>query len=265
MPPGDPLFRPLVSAADYLAAVELQKLTWGRDSSEIAPLSILKVAQKVGGVAAGAFSPDGQMLGFVFGLTGVRDGKPLHWSHMLAVDPSARDQGLGTRLKLFQRELLLPLGVDLVEWTFDPLEARNAHVNFNHLGAGVSAYVRDMYEGETGSDLARGIGTDRLIVAWRITSRRVLDAIAGRRPDAAPYREAPIVNPGAGDGELPDAATVRIETPANIQEVKEADPAQGAAWRAATRRAFEQSFAAGYQVDVFYRDQGRTFYGLKRT
>lgn len=260
---GDITLRPLCSAADYLAAVELQKLTWGRDSSEIAPLSILKIGQKVGGVSAGAFAVDGRLLGFVFGLTGVRDGRPIHWSHMLAVDPESRDLGLGTRLKLYQRELLLPLGVELVEWTFDPLEARNAYVNFNHLGAGVSSYVREMYEGETGSELARGIGTDRLIVAWRIESQRVADALAGRRPDSALYREAPIAN--GADFELPVGETVRIETPANIQAVKDSDPDAGAAWRASTRRAFEHYLAAGYEVDAFFRaPDGRCYYGLKR-
>jgi predicted GNAT superfamily acetyltransferase len=274
---GDITLRSLSSPADYLAAVELQKLTWGRDSSEIAPLSILKIAQKVGGVSAGAFAPDGRLLGFVFGLTGVRDGKPVHWSHMLAVAPESRDLGLGTRLKLYQRELLLPLGVELVEWTFDPLEARNAHVNFNHLGAGVSAYVRDMYEGETGSDLAKGIGTDRLIVAWRIASQRVVDVIAGRRPETTQYRDAPIANPCGAEIELPplgppvdggmkNLPVVRIETPANIQAIKDSDPNAGAAWRASTRRAFEHYLPSGFVVDAFFRDpDGRCYYGLIRT
>src|SRR6201999_2681869 len=103
-----------------------------------------------------------------FGLTGVRGGRLVHWSHMLAVAPGARDLGLGTRLKLFQRDLLRELGVLSVLWTYDPLEARNAHLNLNRLGAEVVEYVEDMYAGEMGSDLAEGIGTDRFIVDWRI-------------------------------------------------------------------------------------------------
>src|SRR6185295_11484427 len=123
---GEILFRPLAGADDYAACVELQRTTWGRDFQETVPGSVLKICQKVGGVAAGAFAADGRLLGFVFGLTGVRAGSPpclVHWSHMLAVVPEARDLGLGTRLKLYQRELLLPLGVERVEWTYDPLEA----------------------------------------------------------------------------------------------------------------------------------------------
>src|SRR5205085_3600896 len=136
--------------------------TWGESFAEAVPGSILKICQKVGGVAAGAFEVGGEerLLGFVFGLTGVRHGRLAHWSHMLAVLPEARDLGLGTRLKLYQRDLLLPLGVESVLWTFDPLEARNAHLNLNRLGAEVLEYVEDMYAGELGSELSKGIGTD---------------------------------------------------------------------------------------------------------
>ncbi|HYO12137.1 MAG TPA: GNAT family N-acetyltransferase, partial [Thermoanaerobaculia bacterium] len=118
--PADLTFRPLSSLPDYEACIELQRMTWGRDFSDVVPLSILKIVQKVGGIAAGAFAPDGRMLGFIFGVTGVRDGRPLHWSHMLAVDPEARDLGLGTRLKLYQRELLVQSGVEEMQWTYDP-------------------------------------------------------------------------------------------------------------------------------------------------
>ena len=124
---------------------------------------------------------------------------------MLAVDREARDLGLGTRLKLYQRELLLPLGVEEVRWTFDPLEARNAHLNLNHLGAEVAEYVEDMYAGEMGSELRRGIGTDRFILSWQIAGERVE---RGSRPTGAagaeePFREAPVVNPESADAGAP--------------------------------------------------------------
>src|ERR1044072_6075634 len=183
----DVTLRRLCSEQDYAACVELQRATWGRQYEEVVPGSILKVAQKVGGLAAGAFDRDGHLLGFVFGLTGVRSGRLVHWSHMLAVAPEARDLGLGTRLHIHQREELLPIGVESVQWTFDPLEARNAHVNLNHLGAEVAEYVEDMYGGEMGSELAHGIGTDRLIVDWRIASDRACRALAGESPDAGPF------------------------------------------------------------------------------
>lgn len=262
--PDGVTFRPMESLPDYEACIELQRLTWGRDFSDVVPLSILKVTQKAGGIAAGAFSREGQMLGFVYGLAGWEEGGPFHWSHMLAVDPHARDLGLGTRLKLYQREALLPLGIEEVRWTFDPLEARNAHLNFNHLGAEVAEYVEEMYAGELFSDLAKGIGTDRFIVSWKIAGERVARALEDRRAGSeAPFREAPVA-----DQELPEAPRVRIEIPENVQAVKEKDMDEAAAWRASTRRAFEHYLGRGYRVEAFYRDHrdndSRCFYGLEK-
>jgi predicted GNAT superfamily acetyltransferase len=262
-------FRPLSSVGDFDACIEIQRLTWGRDFSDVVPLSILKIVQKTGGIAAGAFTVDGRMLGFVLGLTGLRgagDIRPFHWSHMLAVTPAGRDLGLGTRLKLYQRECLLPLGIEEIQWTYDPLESRNAHLNFNHLGAGVAEYVEDMYEGEMGSDLAQGIGSDRFIVSWRIASERVAKAMRDKRAGSGePFREAPVVNPGGLVGDLPAASRVRVEIPESIQAVKAERPAAARAWRESTRHAFEAYLARGHRVEAFYRDRtaGRCYYGLE--
>jgi predicted GNAT superfamily acetyltransferase len=258
--------RALKSTADYAACVELQHATWGRSFAEAVPGSILKICQQVGGVAAGAFDPEGRLLGFVFGLTGVRGGRLAHWSHMLAVDPGARDLGLGTRLKLFQRDLLLPLGVESVLWSYDPLEARNAHLNLNRLGVEVQEYVEDMYAGEMGSELAHGIGTDRFIVNWRIAGPRAARALAGGLIGGGEvFAEAPLARL---DGTLPEEPRVRVEVPASIQDLKAERPDEAAAWRAATRRAFEHYLGMGYKVTAFYRDRrdletGRCFYGLE--
>ncbi len=260
-------FRPLSSVADYHACIELQRATWGRDFSDVVPLSILKIVQKTGGIVAGAFTPDGRLLGFVLGLAGLRrDGQPFHWSHMLAVDPAGRDLGLGTRLKLYQRECLIPLGIEEVQWTYDPLESRNAHLNFNHLGAGVAEYVEDMYEGELFSDLARGIGTDRFVVSWRIASERVARALRDHRAGCEePFRQAPVANPGGELRELPTAPRVRVEIPEDVQAVKTERPEAAVAWRESTRRAFEGYLARGYRVEAFYRDpvERRCYYGLE--
>lgn len=258
----DVILRSFEHAEDYRACVEVQRATWGQDFSDAVPASVLKISQKVGSVAAGAFAPDGRLLGFVWGLTGVRDGRPFHWSHMLAVVPEARDLRLGTRLKLFQRELLLPLGVAEVEWTYDPLEARNAHLNLDLLGARPVQYVEEMYADEMGSELARGIGTDRFIVRWEIASDRVAAALAGQpagRPDR--FAAAPVIGLDAGD--LPGGERVRVEIPANIQAVKAERPDEAAAWRQVTRRALQHYFGRGYRVEAYLREGDRRFYGLE--
>ncbi len=153
---GTVTLRSLEQLRDFEACVELQRETWGRDFSSCVPAPVLMVAQKVGGVTAGAFDGDERLLGFVFGITGYSGGRPLHWSHMLAVREDARDTGLGVKLKLYQRELLLQQGVDTARWTFDPLVAKNAHINLNRLGAVVVEHVENMY-GDSNSTLhARG-------------------------------------------------------------------------------------------------------------
>jgi predicted GNAT superfamily acetyltransferase len=264
-PPTDGVtFRSFSSTEDYQACVELQHVIWGRDFSDVVPLSILKINQKVGGVSAGAFAADGRLLGFVWGMTGVRGGKPFHWSHMLGVHPEARDLRLGERLKHFQRELLLPLGVAEVEWTYDPLEARNAHLNLNKLGAEVKEYVEDMYAGEMGSELARGIGTDRFIVRWPIASPRVEEPSPA---EPSVWATAPILGTEIGEETvpLPLVPRVRVEIPPDIQAVKHEQPDLAAAWRRSTRRAFLHYFGRGYRVTAYLREADRRFYGLSAT
>jgi predicted GNAT superfamily acetyltransferase len=264
--PEELTFRSFDRPGDYHACVDLQKSIWGQDFSDVTPSSVLKISQKVGGVAAGAFAPDGRILGFVWGLTGVRDGRFFHWSHMLGVHPDARDLRLGTRLKLLQRELLLPLGIEDVEWTYDPLEARNAHLNLNHLGALPVEYVEDMYAGEMGSDLAEGIGTDRFIVRWSIASDRVAGILAGApASDPSAFAGTPVLGLEAADEEfpLPEAPRVRVEIPASIQDVKAARPDEAPVWRQSTRRAIEHYLARRYRVTAYLREGDRRFYGLE--
>ena len=164
--------RPLQTLDELRACVTLQRETWGDEFTDVVPASILKVSQRVGGVAAGAFDADGKLLGFVYGLTGVEDGRIVHWSDMLAVRPEARNLGLGRRLKDFQRHAVQQVGGVVIYWTYDPLVARNAHLNINVFGAHIAEYVEDMY-GETESPLHRGIGTDRFIVAWPVADAEV--------------------------------------------------------------------------------------------
>ena len=131
---GSHIIRPFETMQEFHSCVELQEQTWGHGFSERVPTAILKVSQILGGVAAGAYSEDGDLEGFVFGMTGIRDDQLVHWSDMLAVTEHARDAGLGTQLKAYQREQVLARGVEKMLWTFDPLQSRNAHLNFVKLG-----------------------------------------------------------------------------------------------------------------------------------
>ncbi|HEX7088835.1 MAG TPA: GNAT family N-acetyltransferase [Longimicrobiales bacterium] len=257
--------RPLRTHEDFAACVELQRLTWGGDYTDIVPASLLKVVPKVGGVVAGAFGGDGRMLGFVFGVTGIRGGRVAHWSHMLAVRPEARNLGIGRRLKEYQREMAAKLGAEAIYWTFDPLIARNAHLNLTRLGAEVVEYSPDMY-GRTGSDL-HVLGTDRLVVVWRIAE----GAPAGARAVApVGVDAAPIVNRGPGGEPLADTAVfaehplVRIEVPADIEGVRASSMDLAMRWREAIRRAFSWYLGRGYRVVGFSREleAGRCHYAL---
>ena len=217
--------------SEFAACVDLQRETWGRSYSDVVPVSMMQVAVKVGGICMGAFGPGGELRGFVFGVTGVRRGEPAHWSHMLAVRPEARDLGLGRRLKLAQADALRAAGVKTVYWTYDPLVARNAHLNLNLLGATVDEYVPDMY-GRSDSDLHR-LGTDRFVVKWCLEGE-------GGAPGDADYTEAEVVE-------------VRI--PGDIEAVEARSVEEALAWRETTRRAFTRLLGAGARVAGFSRDR----------
>ncbi len=270
----DITLRPLRSLDDFQQCVALQRETWGEEFGECVPPSILLVSQKVGGVAAGAFDADERLLGFVFGLSGVRAGRLAHWSDMLAVRAEARGLGLGRRLKGYQRELLLERGIEVAYWTYDPLEAGNAHININRLAARPVEYVPDMYGSATGSLLHAGLATDRLVVEWALTDPRVEAALAGARiADEAAGADAPIVNSEAVEGvprprelELPEAPAVRVEIPYDTQSVKARSMEVARSWRLVTRRACLRYMGGGYRVTGFQRDlEGRRcFYVLTR-
>ena len=279
--------RELSSRADYEQCLQLQQATWGRDFRELVPPTILAISQKVGGVVAGAFSARGEsldrqapageaeLLGFVYGLTGVRKGELAHWSHMLAVRDDARGLGLGKRLKLYQRQRLIELGCETMYWTFDPLVARNANLNLGRLGARPCEYVVDMYGTETGSDLHSGLGTDRFVVEWRFArpeiARGLEDGVRWSSP--APAGDAAVIGPSEDPaaqvarlaGERPPVFWVAV--PPDVERLKRDDRAEGLLWRDAMRTAMVWAFANGYRVVGLAGDlrrDGRIWYRLER-
>ncbi len=252
--------RHITSHPEYEGCVELQRATWGDDFRELVPPAMLKIAQQVGGLCAGAYL-DGTLVGFVYGLTGFVDGTPLHWSHMLAVREGSRDGGIGRALKEFQRQWLVDHQVFRVRWTFDPLVARNAHLNINRLGAAILTYVPDMYGENPMSRTDSVIGTDRLIADWDLRTPM-------RNGDAPSPPDAPVVSaavdPAIEKDGLPDTPRVLIEVPEDIQRLKQHDPSQARAWRRVVRVAFLHYLEHDYRVTGVARDRrvGRVFYVL---
>jgi predicted GNAT superfamily acetyltransferase len=259
MDPASSEIRPLTTLAELRACVALQHATWGEAFSDVVPESILKVSQRVGGVAAGAFAPDGMLLGFVFGLTGVERGRIVHWSDMLAVRPEARNLGLGRRLKDYQRKFVRELGGEVIYWTYDPLIARNAHLNFNRLGVRVAEYVEDMY-GITESVLHGGIPTDRLVVAWPTRDEDISTRLAEvRRTLASPdCQDGPVVTPEWIDG-VSGAAILphclRVEVPTNAEALFASSPDAAHEWRGRLRRTLQWCLASGYSIRAFDLDE----------
>jgi predicted GNAT superfamily acetyltransferase len=174
------------------ACVALQKEVWNFTDAELVPLRMFVVAEKVGGQVMGAFE-GGQMVGFALSLPGTRTGHVYLHSHMLAVRKDHRNSGLGRRLKLLQREDALARGIELIEWTFDPLEIKNSYLNIEKLGAIVRRYNINQY-GITSSPLQGGLPSDRLIAEWWLKSKRV-DTLLGTGKNPPFQREAEVAVP----------------------------------------------------------------------
>jgi chorismate synthase len=263
--------RALARHEELVQCAALQRQIWGAEFGELVPPAILWVAGRTGGVIAGAFDEAGRMIGFVFGLTGWRDGRPIHWSDMLAVSAEARGHGVGRLLKQYQRRTLLERGVHEAEWTFDPLESQNAFINFARLGITAREYIRDCY-GESSSPLHQGLGTDRLVASWRLGDERVSRRMAGAESAPASAAAAaglagtPVINPGGAEPRLDlDAPLVRLQVPADVQALKLGDAAAVVRWRDGTRAAFETYFGRGYEAVDFVRESAAlSSYVLRR-
>jgi predicted GNAT superfamily acetyltransferase len=173
--------RKCTTLPDFHRCVQLQRAIWGESDLETEPYVTFVVANQTGGQVLGAFDGD-TMIGFTMAIVGIRNKIPYLHSHMTGVLPEYRDRKVGRSLKLFQREEALSRDIRFIEWTFDPLETRNAHFNLNRLGAIARTYIPNFY-GVTTSPLHRNLPTDRLLAEWQLDSPRVIAAINDLSPD----------------------------------------------------------------------------------
>ena len=270
------IIRDLTTIDDCRQVAALERDVWGyTDAEDVVPPPVLIVSAKRGGILLGAFDAGGVMKGFVYSIPAIKDGRLTQWSHMLGVTRDARDAGLGLTLKLAQRERSLQMGIDLVEWTYDPLQALNAHLNFTKLGVVVEEYEENIY-GASSSPLHSGSPTDRFVAEWRLTTphveRRIAAAGVGVVRDAS-VASAPLVNPsqpaahwlapGPADLSL-DAPRLLVEIPVGYAEMMVQNPPLALEWRTASRAIFQHYLARGYHVVDFFlsRESGRGQYLL---
>lgn len=267
--------RDLTTYDEFVQVRLIQQRCWGFTQGEGLYAPLLNTAARNGGTVLGAF--DGaQMIGFLFGFLGMNADRRLKLcSQTLGVLPDYRSQGVAARLKWAQRVRMLAVGIDLITWTFDPLEAPNARLNLHTLGAIVSTYGRNLF-GENFGELGRGLPSDRFQAAWWIESAGVRRLAAGGAP-APDQLHGPQVNRCAGDGlarrivdldlEL-ESAVVHVEIPADTQALKQADLTLALDWRLQTRLIFETYLARGYVVTDLLRiattDGWRPFYSLQK-
>jgi predicted GNAT superfamily acetyltransferase len=220
---------------DFAACVALQKEVWQFDDLDVVPVRMFVVADKIGGQVIGAFEGT-QLVGFTLAIPGSRGGHPYLHSHMLAVHPSHRNAGLGRKLKLAQRDRALAAGYKLMEWTFDPLEIKNAYLNLTRLGAIARRYNINQY-GDSSSPLQGGLPTDRLVAEWWLESKRVTDLLT------------------TGNYKLP-AKLEGVEVPAPIYEWKAQEETRSRAREVQTRNReqIKSLIASGMSALGYERD-----------
>jgi predicted GNAT superfamily acetyltransferase len=271
-------FRDLRTLDEFREVVALEQEIWGyADSSDIFTVPVFIITVKRGAILVGAVDPHDRLVGFTYSLVGMKAGHPLQWSHMTGVLPDYQGTGLGYRLKLAQRERALAAGFDLIEWTFDPLQALNAHFNFAKLGTVAEEYADNVY-GDSSSALHRGTPTDRLIAQWRIATPHVERRLA--LADTALLRsreiaEAMIANQTEATGGWRRNLTIDlaiddrrlwVEIPTGFTEMLQQVPDLALEWRFQTREMFHAYLGRGYRVVDFLLDrvEGRGRYLLVR-
>ena len=235
------IVRKCESLDEFHRCVELQREIWGEADLEVEPATMFVVAAHTGGQVLGAFDGD-RLVGYTLAVVGLRDRAPYLHSHMTGVRSEYRDRGLGRRLKLFQRDEALGRGIRLIQWTFDPLELRNAHFNLNRLGAVCREYQPNLY-GLTTSPLHRDLATDRLLAEWHLDSARVVAAVEN-------LVKAPVEAPAI------------IELPAELEHWQREGSSELTIVQARVREEFTKWFAKGYAAVALRAGPGKRAYLL---
>jgi predicted GNAT superfamily acetyltransferase len=231
------------SHGDLKLCIDLQRRIWNFDDKDLVPAAIFVVAQHTGGHAYLAFH-DENPVGFALAFSAKHSGHRFWHSHMVGVLPDYQNQGAGRLLKLHQRDEALRFRILLIEWTFDPLELRNAHLNIARLGVIVRQYIPNCY-GETTSPLHGSLPTDRLVAEWHVNSTRVRTALAGRAPPAV------------------GRPAVETSVPTTIRHLRTADPDRARHIQAELRRKLTDLFSRGYAVIGFRRGSENCEYMLE--
>lgn len=237
----DIVVRKCESLDEFHRCVELQREIWGEADLEVEPATLFVVAAHTGGEVLGAFDGD-RLVGYTLAVVGLRGAVPYLHSHMTGVLSEYRDRGVGRMLKLFQRDEALGRGIRLVQWTFDPLELRNAHFNLNRLGAICRKYEPNLY-GLTTSPLHGGLQTDRLVAEWHLDSARVVAAIGNLAKE-------------------PVEAPATIELPAELERWKREDSEEIGKVQARVRQEFTNWFSKGYAAVALRTSPGNRAYLL---
>jgi predicted GNAT superfamily acetyltransferase len=240
-------YRQLFSLPEFEDVLRLQKTIWGFADIELLPLRFLVVVTRVGGHVFGAYD-GGQMAGFCFAIPGVKPGGMtyLH-SHMLGVLPGYHNAGIGRHLKLMQRDEALGRGIRLIEWTFDPMELKNAFLNIEKLGAIVRRYTENSY-GLTASPLHGGLPTDRCTAEWWLDSPRVRAVLSGSVAAQSSDRQE---------------AVERVSYPTDIATIRRDDPARAREIQQSNGLKLREAFARGLAVTGFVRGEAESTYLLE--
>jgi chorismate synthase len=244
---------------DYQAVVQLQKEVWHfTEMEDIAAVPILMIANRFGGAVLVAQDASGRYVGFAMANLGWSNQKKLFWwSHMTAVIEEYRGRDVGLRLKMKQREEALASGIDEIHWTFDPLQALNAHFNIHKLGAIVREHEENVY-GISSSPLHRGLRTDRFIAEWHLKKSRGAGVIL------RDFDRMPRINEVTGESKLGlKESPLLLEIPKDIASLKEHDVATAKRWQDAVRDASQHYFNARYVITDFILVD-RAFYVLEK-